>query len=157
MTSASANSRSREYAAWNNMRQRCENIRCADYSGYGGRGIKVCAEWASYSAFIRDMGEAPEGFSLDRINNDLGYSAANCRWASASEQANNRRLPGTKSSRYRGVTFNRKASAWQVNFRAGGKSKYGGLYKNEDDAAVKYNAMATELGLPTNAVQGRTN
>ena len=79
------------YAAWQAMRDRCNNpnIRC--WKNYGGRGIKVCPEWTNFKVFLRDMGEAPVGQSLDRIDNDLGYFAANCRWADRHTQNMNRR------------------------------------------------------------------
>lgn len=82
---------SKTYAAWAAMRQRCLNPNHKFYSAYGGRGITICNEWNSYLEFLQEMGEAPEGFSLDRIDNNKSYSKANCRWASSNTQQNNRR------------------------------------------------------------------
>jgi len=81
----------RTYSIWAGMRTRCYNVSGERYSRYGGRGIRVCAAWRdSFEAFLTDMGEAPEGLSIDRKDNDKGYTPDNCRWATASEQAVNR-------------------------------------------------------------------
>lgn len=80
------------YYAWRNMCSRCTNPRNASFAHYGERGIEVCAAWVDdYDQFVSDMGEAPTGMTLDRINNDLGYSKSNCRWATLTEQLNNQR------------------------------------------------------------------
>lgn len=73
------------------MHSRCFNPEHASYRDYGGRGITVCPEWASFDQFFADMGEPPEGLSLDRIDNNSGYTPHNCRWASAKEQQRNKR------------------------------------------------------------------
>lgn len=81
------------YYVWSAMRQRCENPKNKDYYLYGARGIKVCEEWADYSAFKEWAMENgyQEGLYLDRIDNDKGYQPDNCRWSTLEEQANNRR------------------------------------------------------------------
>lgn len=79
--------KSKTYRTWKEMRQRCRNPNATQYKWYGGRGIKVCDRWDSYENFLSDMGERPEGKTIDRINPDLGYEPTNCRWATPKEQA----------------------------------------------------------------------
>lgn len=73
------------------MRERCRNPRSAAFKDYGGRGITLCDRWRDYQAFLNDMGECPEGLSLDRIDNDRGYEPDNCRWANRDVQRRNSR------------------------------------------------------------------
>jgi len=68
--------------SWRAMRQRCYNPNCADYPAYGGRGITCPEAWATYAAFLADMGECPPEHTLHRKNNALPYSKDNCKWAS---------------------------------------------------------------------------
>lgn len=80
------------YRVWMSMKQRCTNSNNSRYKDYGGRGIIVCARWLNnFLNFLEDMGERPEGLTLDRINNNGNYEPDNCRWTTYSIQNKNRR------------------------------------------------------------------
>jgi hypothetical protein len=75
---------------WVGMKQRCLYPKHDEYARYGGRGIQVCERWMTYENFLADMGEKPEGMTIERENSDGNYEPANCRWATMKEQNRNR-------------------------------------------------------------------
>lgn len=83
-------SKTRVYEIWAGMIRRCEDASHKNYDRYGGRGIKVCERWRSnFKDFLDDMGEPPQGHTIERKNNDGNYEPNNCKWASRKDQSRN--------------------------------------------------------------------
>lgn len=82
------------YGSWYSMIRRCTSPNHENYKRYGGRGITVDPAWLSFDKFVEDMGTRPEGHTIDRKDNDKGYSKDNCRWATPKQQTANRRPKG---------------------------------------------------------------
>ena len=132
------------YVAWMNMRQRVMNSNRPDYHHYGGRGISICDEWEVFSAFLADMGEKPDGTSLDRIDNEGNYNPGNCHWATWEEQANNQRIRKDNKSGFKGVFWNDQRKKWEVYV----KGKRIGAYESKDEAIkVRSDIQDTALGV----------
>jgi len=118
------------------MKNRCYNKKNPKYETWGGRGITVCERWLGVDGFwnfVEDMGIPPtKHHSLDRIDNDKGYSPLNCRWATPKEQSNNRR-PHKNPTGITGVSLLR--GSYVVHTACFGKSKHVGSYKSLKEAS----------------------
>ena len=122
------------YNAWYFMKQRCVNTHRWDYKHYGGRGITYPSEWETYAGFVADMGESPEGGSLDRIDNNKGYSKENCQWSTASEQAINRR--SIRPAEHPGVYLHKKHSKWKAVIKREGVIYTLGTFATKEEAVA---------------------
>lgn len=108
-----------EYLAWQSMKTRCNNKKSTAYKDYGGRGITVCERWMLFDNFIADMGKKPDpSLTLDRKENSGNYEPGNCKWATRSEQAYNRR-----GVRHRFMIEGKEMTLDEVAVRLGVKRK----------------------------------
>jgi len=81
----------RTYQVWHHIKQRCTNPNDKGYKNYGGRGITICKRWFKFENFFKDMEEQPNGYSIDRIDNNQGYYKENCRWVTPKQNNRNKR------------------------------------------------------------------
>jgi hypothetical protein len=89
------------HGSWHWMMSRCFDSWNASYPYYGGRGITVCEKWLTFDGFFADMGDRPDGKTLDRLDPDANYEPGNCRWATRAEQNAHRRNPwDTRRAKY---------------------------------------------------------
>lgn len=128
-----------EYRSWQHMKNRCHNTLDPLYSRWGGKGIVVCSRWKdSFENFLSDMGHKPTiKHSLDRIDNSLGYSPDNCRWATDTEQSRNRNIKN-KSSRFQGVSWCKQKGKWRAVVKINGAQHHIGFFLIEEQAHTAY-------------------
>ena len=135
----------RAYHSWYNMLQRCNNPKNRAYKNYGNRGITVCKRWANFENFFDDMGERPDGLTIERRNNELGYFKENCSWATRTEQNKNMRVQKKNKTGIRGICWFKPTQRYHVRIQVNGKSYHIGyfadLQKAEEarkQAEIKY-------------------
>ena len=127
-----------EYTAWYHMNRRCSEPHHAEYARYGGRGIGVCDRWRhDFMAFLSDMGPRPgAGYSLDRVENDGDYTPENCRWATRSQQEQN------KERMRDAVGVTRYGRYWRAQIKAGKRNATIGIFETFAEARQAYRRAA---------------
>lgn len=135
------------YTCWLNMKVRCNDVEAVNYDRYGGRGISYDPSWEIFINFLADMGERPEGLTLERINNDKGYSKENCKWATLQEQALNKRTYSSNKSGRKGVNWRGSRGKWEASGSFNGHQKY--LYQGPsfEEACAAREAWEKSTGL----------
>ena len=128
------------YIVWKSMMSRCNNIKHINYKDYGQRGITVCERWLNVANFIEDMFPTfQKGLTLDRKDNDRGYSKDNCRWVENKIQhRNTRKIRSTNTSGYRGVSFYNLCNKWYSRICVDYKNIYLGRFNTAIEAARAY-------------------
>lgn len=144
-------SKHRLYEIWIGLRKRCNNPKHQRYYDYGAKGILVCEEWninfMSFYNWALDNGYKSD-LSIDRINNNLGYSPDNCRWATQEIQSRNtRRIRENNSSGYRGVSFKKAINKFQCRINVDKKQIYLGVYITAIEAAKVYDKYVLDNNL----------
>ena len=139
----------RLYQTWNGMIQRCNNKNYTKYEYYGARGITICEEWLDINNFINDMYPSyKEGLSIDRIDNNKGYSKDNCRWTDKSTQVRNtRRIQSNNTTGYRGVSFTKSRNTYQTSISVNNKRRHLGYFDNALEAAKAYDKYVIDNNL----------
>ncbi len=138
--------KSKEYRSRHDMFSRCLDVKHPGYSDYGGKGITICERWLeSFENFYEDLGNCPEGMSLDRIDPSGDYCPENCRWATLSMQSYNTKMKYTNTSGRTGVYWSERDSRWKAQIGYQGRVIYLGqstsfdvVAKLREDAEIKY-------------------
>jgi len=122
------------YNTWENVIQRCTNPNNTNYKKYGGAGIVVCERWKSFTNFLQDMGERPEGTTLNRINGAKAYSKETCEWATMRRQSFDKRPNKRSKTGVSGVRRNREDTKWRSTISFNKKEIPLGTYTDFEEA-----------------------
>ena len=139
------------YNTWKNMDKRCNNPKNKDYKNYGARGITVCEEWLDVTNFVAWCEETYpniKGYSLDRIDNDKGYSPENCRWADKVTQNTNQRKSSANTSGFVGVYWDISKNKWTAKVGSNNKLIHLGYFNSVQEAVEARDNYIIENKLP---------
>ena len=139
----------RFYGRWGSIQARCNNPKSKGYKDYGARGITVCDEWLSATSFVAWCEDTYiEGYTLDRIDNDKGYSPENCRWADKTTQAINQRIQKNNKSGYVGVSWKKDKNIWTIRIKVNTKYVWLGDFDDLMGAVIFRDQYIIENKLP---------
>ncbi len=139
------------YKTWKGILRRCNNPKDKAYKNYGGRGITVCEEWLDVANFVAwcDVTHPNiEDVSLDRIDNDKGYSPDNCRWVDVTTQILNQRKREDNTSGFVGIYWNNKNNNWMAKIKSGDLYIYIGSFHAKEEAVQARDNYIIENNLP---------
>ena len=142
----------RLYKIWKEIKRRTLNPKHKQYNDYGGRGIIICDEWKNdfmsfYNWAMSNGYEENKGLSIDRIDNDRGYSPENCRWTTKTIQCRNQRIQKNNKSGFKGVCYHKGNNKYITQINVNNKSIYLGSFPTPVEAAIAYNNYILENNL----------
>lgn len=136
--------KAKEWKIWINMRQRCTSPKAEPFKYYGGKGIYVCTDWEdSFLKFYQDMGVAPIGHQLDRIDSKKGYFKENCRWISRYRNSHDKVLPDKKNGLPRGISVIR-LGRYTATIKINQRNYALGTFLSKGEAVEVYRAIYKE-------------
>lgn len=146
------------YRTWRAMITRCHNENCPEWKYYGGRGIKICDRWYDpingFFNFVEDMGERPEGFTLDRIDCDGDYRPENCRWATKHQQIENRRIKSNTG--FLGISYDKRHKHYLAEVNLGSmRKRERKCFKKLNEAIAWRRQKEEEIYKPQERIEGK--
>jgi hypothetical protein len=134
-------SSSRTYSIWCNMKERCSNPNHKTACYYVTRGITYDSKWEKFEGFLEDMGIAPDGLSLERIDNNGNYCKANCKWATHFEQTANQNKKRSNTSGRTGVHYSKREDMWKSYISVNKVCIHGGTFESFEEAVASREAL----------------